>query len=193
MMVGIQTITHFGDLALLIPLASVVLVWLLWSRATVAAAWWVLAVVVCAGNTAILKIYFFACPLGDLRSPSGHTSLGTLVYGALAIAIAVQWQGWRRIVVIGVGVLFVGAIAGSRIMSGAHNGIEVVSGLIIGLSTLAVFAVFYLRHRASHVTLWPLLIAVISIVILLNDQEVHAETFLDQLSAFLHIHQSMCA
>jgi membrane-associated phospholipid phosphatase len=193
MMAIIQIVTHFGDLAIMIPLIVILAAWLLWVRGWITVAWWLIAVVLCAGSIALLKIYFFACPLSELRSPSGHSSLSTLVYGALALIVAAQWQGWRRITIIGLGVLLVAGVAFSRILLGAHNWPEVITGVVVGLFALTGFSIFYLRYRTAQGVLWPLLVAAIVVVILFNDQEVQAETFLHQLSVFLHIHQSMCA
>ena len=33
----------------------------------------------------------------DLVSPSGHTSLSTLIYGALALVIAAETRGWQHV------------------------------------------------------------------------------------------------
>jgi membrane-associated phospholipid phosphatase len=193
MMAIIQIVTHFGDLAIMIPLIVIISAWLLWVRGTITVVWWLIAVALCAGSIAILKIYFFACPLSELRSPSGHSSLSTLVYGVLALIVATQWQGWRRIMTVGLGVLLVAAVAFSRILLGAHNWPEVITGLIVGLIALTGFSIFYVRHRTTQGVLWPLLVAAIIVIILFNDQEVQAETLLHQLSVLLHIHQSMCA
>src|SRR5947209_5300756 len=96
----LTALTDFGDLALTLPLVGIIFFWLIAVRAKAGVGWWVAAVVLCAGGTALLKMYFFACPLmPELRSPSGHTSLSTLVYGALTALIALEPRGWRRLLV----------------------------------------------------------------------------------------------
>ena len=96
-------LTDFGDLAVLIPLAGAMLVWLLCCSSR-AAPRWVLALGFCIGVTALLKIAFYGCPpAGDVHSPSGHTSLSTLVYGALTLLAASAWRGPHRALVIGGG------------------------------------------------------------------------------------------
>src|SRR5215467_4837755 len=96
----IKTITDLGDLAVLLPLVAVVTVWLITIRQPRVLLWWFVAVALCMGSTAALKIYFFICPpLVDLHSPSGHTSLSTLVYGALAVTVATVVTGWKRVAV----------------------------------------------------------------------------------------------
>ena len=52
--------------------------------------------------TALLKIAFYACPpADDMHSPSGHTGLSTLVYGAITLAAAIAWPGVPRVLVTG--------------------------------------------------------------------------------------------
>src|SRR5260370_14933499 len=82
-------LTDFGDLAVLLPLAVVMLLWLLAMRSLSEAAWWPAAVALCTGGTALLKIYFFACPIDrEVLSPSRHTSFSTFLSGALALLSA---------------------------------------------------------------------------------------------------------
>src|SRR5258707_13209999 len=92
-------LTDFGDLAVLLPLAVVMLLWLLAMRSLSEAAWWLAAVALCTGGPALLKIYFFACPIDrEGISPSGHTSFSTMVDGALPLVLAVEVKGgWQRI------------------------------------------------------------------------------------------------
>lgn len=79
-------LTNFGDLAVLLPLAIVILLWLVTLRPRRCAVWWAVAVGLCTGLTALLKIYFYVCPPSpELQSPSGHTSFSALVYGTLAL------------------------------------------------------------------------------------------------------------
>jgi hypothetical protein len=67
-------LTDFGDLAVLFPLSAAILIWLLRNSSS-AAPRWVLALGLCIGLTALLKIAFHACPPADnIHSPSGHTS-----------------------------------------------------------------------------------------------------------------------
>jgi hypothetical protein len=96
-MILIQVLTDFGDLAVLLPLAAVVTLWSLAVRQPIAVFGWLVALGLCISGTAVLKIYFFIFPpVTDLHSPSGHTSLSTLVYGALTLAVAAAFTGWRR-------------------------------------------------------------------------------------------------
>ncbi len=65
------------------------LLWLLVMRSPRGAIWWAVAVTLCVGLTAFLKIAFYGCPpVPDLHNPSGHTSLSTLFYGAMSLVAA---------------------------------------------------------------------------------------------------------
>ena len=107
-------LTGFGDTAVLMPLAAVMLLWLLVMRSPRGAVWWAITVAFCVGMTALLKVSFYGCPpTPDLHSPSGHTSLSTLVYGAMALVTANETGGLRRIMAISGGIGFILAIAAS--------------------------------------------------------------------------------
>jgi len=183
----IKTITNFGDLALLLPLVAVVTVWLGAIRQPRALLWWFVAVGLCMGSTAALKIYYFICPpLIDLHSPSGHTSLSTLVYGVLMLAVATVVTGWKRVAVVGSGVAFVAAIGVSRVLVHAHSMLEVVMGSIIGIVALAIFASQFWPRRPTEPRLRTMLIACFALMVMLNGQDLHAEDMLHAISLYLN-------
>lgn len=169
------------------PLAAVMLVWLLLMRSPRGAVWWAIAVALCAGLTAILKVSFYGCsPTPDLRSPSGHTSFSTLVYGAMALVNASESAGLRRRISISAGAGFILAIAASRLLV-AHSGPEVGLGLVIGISSLAVFGQGYLRCRAASVWLSPLFVSGGAVLLVLYGRELDAEHFLHTIAGYLRI------
>ncbi len=146
------------------------------------------AVGVCAGLTALLKIFFYGCPPApDLHSPSGHTSLGTLVYGAVALIVAVEDRSRRQRLAIAAGCGVVPAIALSRLALNAHSVPEVVLGLIIGSAALALFGRGYRRNRPAATRLAPLLVSVVLLISLLHGNQLRAEEFLHRLTGFLAI------
>jgi membrane-associated phospholipid phosphatase len=188
----VVTLTEFGDVAVLLPLAAVMLAWLVFMRLPRGAAvWWVIAVAVCAGVTAILKIFFYGCPpAAELHSPSGHTSLSTLVYGAITLVSATEGAGPRRMMTIGVGAGLILAIAISRLLLNDHTGPEVGVGLIVGSGSLALFSQKYYRGRAARVWLQPLLVASGIVALVMHGQELHLERLLQAISGSLSIHCS---
>lgn len=186
-------LTDFGDSAVLLPLSAAMLLWLLAMRAKIGAAWWFIAIALCTGGTALLKIYFIACPIGALHSPSGHASFSALVYGAMAIIVAAEQAArWQRIAALAAGAALVGGIAVSRLALGAHSLLEVVLGTAIGAVTLAVFAQGYLSRRPTGVTLTPLLLAVALIGILLHGRELHAEEILYAIGRYFNVSLMAC-
>jgi membrane-associated phospholipid phosphatase len=192
-MTFIETLTDFGDLAVLLPLAAVVTLWLLAVRQPLAVFGWLVAVGLCMGGTAVLKIYFFICPpLTDLHSPSGHTSLSTLVYGALTLAVAAAFTGWRRWTVAGAGTVFIAGIGISRVLVQAHSIPEVVLGSILGLVALAVFAPQYWPHRPTKPWLRPLVVTCALLMVLLNGQELRAEDLLQAIGIYLNNAGMVC-
>jgi membrane-associated phospholipid phosphatase len=181
-------LTGFGDAAMLLPLAATIFLWLLLSGAPRAAAWWTASVVFCGGVTAVLKIFFWGCPpVSDLHSPSGHTSLGTLVYGATALIIAVEGGRWRPRVAAGAGAGLVLAIGVSRLLLDAHSVPEVVLGWLIGSASLALFGWDYRRCRPPTPRLAPLLVSVVVVAAVLHGSQLRAEELLHRITAYLRI------
>ena len=179
-------LTDFGDLAVLVPLAAAMLIWLLryFSRA---APRWAFALGLCVGLTALLKIAFYGCPpAGDMHSPSGHASFSTLVNGAFTLVAATAWPGPRRVLVIGGGAGLILAIGVSRLLLDAHSVAEVGLGLIIGIVSLALFSRRYLQ--APNTNVWPLLVAAGVLVSVLHGRELHAEQFLHRITGYFPVH-----
>ena len=189
----ITTITDFGDLAVLLPLVAVMSVWLTAIRQPRAVLWWFVAVGLCMSSTAALKIYFFVCPpLSDLHSPSGHTSLSTLVYGALTLAVATIVTRWKRAAVIAVGAAFIASIGVSRVLVQAHSVPEVVVGSLIGVAALGLFASQFWPRRPSEPRLQAMLIASIALMVMLNGQELRAEDLLHAVGLYLNHAGMVC-
>lgn len=185
---GAQFVSDFGDLAVVLPVAALVLVWLLrtpGSRPMAVA--WVIAVAFCAGAIGLLKIYFSVCSTGIVGSPSGHVATSILVYGGLALTIAVRW---RRMTVPAAlaGAGLVGALAVSRVVIGAHDIAEVLIGAAIGAAALAIFAKTVVRDR-SAVPAKPILASAVLAVVLLHGQQVQAEQLIRVLGRYLHAQQ----
>lgn len=187
-------ITDLGDLAVLLPLAGVTLVWLMATRSMRGAAWWLAGLALCIGGTALLKIYFFACrPISDLASPSGHSSFSTLVYGALAVIVAAELtKGWQRTAAVAGSGGLIATIAVSRLVLGAHSLVEIMLGVGVGLASLALFTQGYLRHRPADASLTPLLVVTIVLVAVLHGRELRAEEFLHAISQYFRIGSIAC-
>lgn len=133
---GAQFVTDFGDQAVLLPLAAgVLLVFVLagWRRGAVA---WAAAV---AGTLAVMLVFklgFLACghllPGSPIRSPSGHTAASAAIYGgllAVAARLATGHGRWTLAYALPVTL----AIGASRMALGAHTGLEVALGGVVGV------------------------------------------------------------
>lgn len=183
-MYWVHTLTGTGDLAVLAPLIGILSAWLLLTRQLAALCWWNVAVAICAGMTAILKIYFYICPpAADFSNPSGHTSLSTLVYGSLTLLILRSVIGWRRYVVALLGAAVVFSIGMSRLLLHVHSVPEVLFGWLIGSFTLWIFARAFRLHEYPY--LRPLIAACVVIIVSLTGQEVRAENLLHALGLHL--------
>ncbi len=185
-MTAIQAYTDFADSAVLLPVATLLLVWLWFRQSKAAALWWVAAVALCVGTTVIFKIYFSVCPLGaDLHSPSGHTGFGTLVYGALATIVAAESPARQRLLVLAAGAAVILAIGLSRIAVNAHTAVEVAFGFVVGGAALALFTAGYLRHRSAPVALNWLMVTALVLMGVFHGQQLRAEEFLHTLGFHL--------
>lgn len=192
-MQDLTIVTDFGDGALLLPLSVAILAWLVLQGARRAALWWAAALALAIGGTALLKLYFHVCsPFPMLRSPSGHTSLATLVYGALAVVLAAEVHRAKRLLVIGGTVSVVAAIAVSRVLLQAHTVQETVLGSLIGGCALSVFVFGYLRNRPASTALWPLFLVVALPVAAFHGRQIHAEGFLQALAVYLNGMAGVC-
>ena len=171
-------LTNFGDLAVLLPLIAVTLLWLRLARLQRDALWWALTAGFCMGATAILKVAFIVCPPAEaLHSPSGHTSLSTLVYGGLALLATAELKGWRRGAIIAAAVAAIGGIAISRVLLSTHSWIEVVFGLLIGSAALAVLAGRSLPRPQAGLPVGTLVLVAALVMALFHGRQLHAETF----------------
>ncbi len=186
-------LTDFGDNAVTLPLVALMAIWLLALHARAAACWWLAAAAFCIGVTALLKIYFFACPpIADLVSPSGHTSLSTLVYGGFGLVAVRQLSGRRRFAFAAAFTVFIVSIAVSRFVLEAHSAVEIAVGLAIGLAALGVFDVGYRRYPPPRFAPLSLLAVAAILVAGLHGHEIRVEEFLHAISAWLGLGGDTC-
>jgi membrane-associated phospholipid phosphatase len=138
------SITAFGDSAVLIPCAAVMLLWLCALPDSRGLAWrWACLFLGVAGLVAGSKLAFMAWGLGlrrlDFIGLSGHSALAAVVWPALfALVCEGSSQRWRW-VATGCGLLLALLIAVSRLMLHLHSVAEVVSGLLVGAAAVLLF------------------------------------------------------
>jgi membrane-associated phospholipid phosphatase len=178
-----HTLTDFGDTAVVLPLSVVISWWLLRHHSRRVLVAWIIALSLCITITALSKTYLYACPIGtDLVSPSGHTSLSTPSYGAIALAIAVEESRILQTSVLGAGIGFIFAIAGSRVVLNTHSVLEVGIGILIGITTLGLFTSYYLRWRNEGAPLLMLVLPAIVVIAVFHGQELRIELVLHAIS-----------
>jgi len=178
-------ITNFGNLAVLLPIAAAVLAWLSWSPETRRlGVFWAIALALCGGTIGLLKVYFWDCPTGPIRSPSGHSGLSLLVYGGLACLTASQTQRFT-VPAIAAGFGLALGIAVSRIIIGDHNPVEVLIGLAIGGAALAIFASALTHNRAPLSIKWLLIIATV-LAVIVHGQHFQAEQLFHLIGGYLY-------
>ena len=188
-----HNLTDFGDTAVVLPLSVVISSWLLRYHSAKVLVPWIVALSICLTITGLLKTYFYACPIGpDLVSPSGHTSLSTLIYGAIALVIAAEQRRIPQISVIGAGASFIFAIAGSRVLLNAHSALEVGVGILIGIVTLALFTLHYVRWRNEGAPLLMLVLSAIVVIAVFHGQELPVELILHAIGRHLRLASFAC-
>jgi PAP2 superfamily len=176
-----QAITDCGDLALLLPLSLILTAALWYFHSPAAALAWLKALAFCAAVTLILKISFITCgPAWGLAvmSPSGHTSMSTAVYAAIAVVLATHARRSRLILIALGSMLLIGAIAFSRLALHVHSVTEVGIGLFIGLTALYIFARNYVSLPHPKMNAIPLAVGTLSVIVMLYGARLSAETLL---------------
>ncbi len=188
------SITDFGDSAVGVPLAALVLVVLValgWSRGAVA---WLLAIAGGGAVVAAFKIGFTAvsggcAPMVHLVpafSPSGHVVLSTVVYGGLAVLSVRQMPPLAGAAIGLVAAIWIGLIASSRVAMQAHTPAEVVFGLFVGLGAVALMA-HMLRQSAGPRALVPqLALASAGGLLLMYGSHWQVEAILRAIADVLH-------
>jgi membrane-associated phospholipid phosphatase len=155
-------ITDFGDSAVTLPLALLVLIFLFAAGSRRLALAWMLAIGSCGAVIGALKILFGACghelTFVHLTSPSGHTAMSTAVYGSLALLIGARLPlGQRRTILAATAIVIVG-IAVSRVALHDHSRSEIALGFAVGVGAAALFRAALRRYAAPALPLGWLLI-----------------------------------
>ena len=149
-------ITGLGDTIMLYAVLGVGCLWLAARQRYNAAVHWLAAALVTSLLTYLLK-HLIGVPrpqalyegLSTYAFPSHHASLSVAVYGFLAVLIARELDPTRRwLPYVGAALLII-PIGFSRLYLGAHWLSDVLGGLALGLTVLALFGIAYRRHPAA--------------------------------------------
>ncbi len=185
-----KILTNFGDAAFLLPISAAIFAFLWATRSRHAASWWLTAVLICTGATALLKIYFYGCANpSDPLSPSGHVSFAALVYGGVALILAgshrapaIRWGG-----LLGASVV-TALIAVTRVRLHAHSPLDVAIGLAIGLAALALFGWGCLRDARAAPPTRPLVLIFVAMLAVFYGTGLHAEQILHRVGREMTAH-----
>ena len=155
-----MAITDLGESTVLLSTALAASCWFWLSRQRQLALIWLFAVGGCGATMLVFKLGFLTCGHlvlnGTVHTPSGHSAMSALFYGAAALtAQRLAPQMARHSVLLqATGVLMALAIGASRVVVHAHTPQEVVVGLTIGFAWLGVFA-WLLRKTEPSMAMPP--------------------------------------
>jgi membrane-associated phospholipid phosphatase len=155
-------ITDFGDSAVTLPLALLVLIFLFAAGSRRLSLAWMLTIGGCGAVIGALKILFGACghelTIVYLISPSGHTAMSTAVYGSLALLIGARLPPGQRLTILIATAIVVIGIAVSRVALHDHSRSEIALGFAVGVGAAALFRAALRRYTAPALPLgWLLL------------------------------------
>jgi undecaprenyl-diphosphatase len=146
-----MAVTDLGESTILLSTAVAASAWFWVSRQRHLAFTWLFCIGGCAATMLALKIAFLTCGdlvlNGTIHTPSGHSSMSALFYGAVALTVQRSTRGGARhpllLQALGAGLAIVIGI--SRVIISAHTPQEVAFGLTVGFSWLAIFALLLRR------------------------------------------------
>ena len=121
--------------------------------------------------------------------------MSTLVYGGLTLMIGAETASWRRFVVGAAGVFIIATIAISRMVLGAHDVVEVLVGLVIGGTSLALFGHGYIAAQpmGSRVCWLAAASSVIALSLALIDHPAHLELLWHEIAKYLRGATGLCS
>lgn len=141
-----MAVTDLGESSVLITTAIAASGWFWMRRQRHLAFLWLFAVGGCAAAMLALKLSFLTCGhyvlAGTVHTPSGHSAMSALFYGAAALTLAkLSPHAARHPLLLQIVALAVPlAIGISRVVVHAHTPQEVMVGLAVGFAWLALFA-----------------------------------------------------
>ena len=171
--VVMRAITAIGDAAVTVPVAMGALTWLLALRAWRSASYWVLAtafgtvlVGLVKNLTQVSRPQDLYTGLSNFSFPSGHSTMGLVVYGLLALFVSRGGSAGRRGWLLAAAAVLIGAIGFSRLYLGAHWFSDVVGGFALGSAWVAAVVLGWQQASETPRRLSGLLLVVLGMMLL---------------------------
>lgn len=127
-----------------------------------------LTVLLLKTTTAIERPVSIYSGLHQYAFPSSHSLMAVVIFGFLAVVVAARlpanwrWLAYTFAALIGIIVAF------SRLYLGLHWLSDVVAGILIGLSLIAIAGIAYRRHHLCRLQARPLLLLTAGVFLLAN-------------------------
>jgi membrane-associated phospholipid phosphatase len=167
-------LTNFGDLAVTMPVAFMVVLFFIYRDRFDLAIIYGVNVVLAVAAAMVLKLVFAATdatlwePVLGMSNgaPSGHMVDAVAVYGGLAVLVGLTGRGAGRIALGVVALALIICVGVSRVALGAHTPGDVIAGLIVGGAAVSLIGVACRRGAPTSggVALLLLLIAVAGVM-----------------------------
>ena len=153
-----QTISAFGDVAVIMPVIAAILVWLLWKGERRLAATFAGVVAVTAifvptlkATVGITRPFPMYSGAEAFSFPSGHATWSALVYGFVGWLASRDRTAGRAQVPLAVAGALITSIALARVYLGAHWPSDVLTGLSFGFGAVLVVAIQFFRGTFTAV------------------------------------------
>jgi len=179
-----QFITDFGDASVTLPIATFVLIYLLWNKRWQVAFAWGLAVTGCGVSLVLIKLALRSCAQNwansQFVSASGHAAMSATIYGGFILLFGAA----RRPSLVALVFAMVAAIALSRVILGVHRPLEVVAGLAIGTAAILLLDQARGSDRRPSPMLFPFG-GVLAVAVLMHGDHWPIEDYLVQLAGLI--------
>jgi membrane protein DedA with SNARE-associated domain/membrane-associated phospholipid phosphatase len=172
-------VTGMGDFMVLSSVVVLVGLWLAWRRHWRALVHWLAAVLVPVLMMHTLKLFTevsrpitYAGVTGVFSFPSGHATGSMAVYGFLAVMLAREIPYRLRPLSYSLAGLIIAGVGISRVYLGAHWLSDVLAGLALAMSWVALLGIAYRQHAVgpvpAHQHLGLLALAVLGLALGIN-------------------------
>ncbi len=186
-----QTLTYFGDSALLLPSAVVLALAIFYkTRSFRSMALWLFSFGTAGFIVSVSKVLFLGYLIGSARYNftgfSGHTSMSTTFWPVFFWFMALGFSLRHPRIIVALGYLLALMIAYSRLVLHAHSPSEVIAGFTLGTVCSLFFLLQQSRTPFSPLKLLEFIaIIILPLLIFFNGKPATTQHFLGTLAAKL--------